>query len=175
MAPFWPPGTQFIRIFHCAYYIFVSSKNLKKVKPLMMLGCSFKHSFETERQFPVILLIAKFWQFSSLRHKVEQVNVSLEKKIFPWVGWFKLKRRRLWPNEGRQCQNLLGFDYWVLARPSWPKLDGFCHLVGVGIAPLTKNWRLRTLIEIPSGAATEVNLGYRNYRNFWKAIDVIVI
>lgn len=46
----------------------------------MMFGCSFKHSFETERQFPVILLIAKFWQFSSLRHKVEHVNVSLEKK-----------------------------------------------------------------------------------------------
>ena len=46
----------------------------------MMFGCSIKHSFETERQFPVILLIAKFWQFSSLRHKVEQVNVSLEKK-----------------------------------------------------------------------------------------------
>ena len=46
----------------------------------MMFGCSFKHSCETERQFPVILLIAKFWQFSSLRHKVEQVNVSLEKK-----------------------------------------------------------------------------------------------
>ena len=54
--------------------------NLKKVKPLIMFGCSNKHSFETERQFPVILLIAKFWQFSSLRHKVEQVNVSLEKK-----------------------------------------------------------------------------------------------
>jgi hypothetical protein len=48
----------------------------------MMFGCSFKHSFETERQFPVILLIAKFWQFSSLRHKVEQVNVSLEKKKY---------------------------------------------------------------------------------------------
>ena len=46
----------------------------------MMFGCSIKHSFETERQFPVILLIAKFWQFSSLRHKVEQVNASLEKK-----------------------------------------------------------------------------------------------
>ena len=46
----------------------------------MMFGCSIKHSFETERQFPVILLIAKFWQFSSLRHKVEQVNVSLKKK-----------------------------------------------------------------------------------------------
>ena len=46
----------------------------------MMFGCSIKHSFETERQFPVILLIAKFWQFSSLRHIVEQVNASLEKK-----------------------------------------------------------------------------------------------
>ena len=45
-----------------------------------MFGCSIKHSFETERQFPVILLIAKFWQFSSLRHIVEQVNASLEKK-----------------------------------------------------------------------------------------------
>ena len=47
-----------------------------------MFGCSIKHSFETERQFPVILLIAKFWQFSSLRHKVEQVNASLEKKKY---------------------------------------------------------------------------------------------
>ena len=139
MAPFWHPGTQFIRIFHCTYYIFVSSKNLKKVKPLMMFGCSFKHSFETERQFPVILLIAKFWQFSSLRHKVEQVNVSLKKiYILPWVGWFKLKRRPLWRNEGCQCQNLLGFDYRVLGRPPWLKMVGFGDLVGVDIAAVSK-------------------------------------
>ena len=37
----------------------------------------------------------------------------------PEVGWLKIKRRPLWPNVGRQCQNLLGFDYLVLARPTW--------------------------------------------------------
>ena len=63
----------------------------------------------------------------------------------PAVGLLKIKRRPLWPNEGRQCQNLLGYDYWVLARTPGLKTVGFGDLVRVDIAPVSKKWLLSTL------------------------------
>ena len=45
---------------------------------------------------------------------------------------------RLSPNKGRQWQNLLGCDNWVLARTPRPIMVGFCDLVGVAIAPVSK-------------------------------------
>ena len=45
------------------------------------------------------------------------------------------------PNEGRQWQNLLGCDHWVLAGTPRPKTVGFGNLVRVAIAPI-KKWLL---------------------------------
>ena len=42
------------------------------------------------------------------------------------------------PYEGCQWRNLLGCDHWVLAGTPRPKIVGFCDLVGVAIAPLSK-------------------------------------
>ena len=47
-----------------------------KLKPLRS-SWSSKHSLETDRHWPVTLLTAKLWQFSSWRQKEEQVKTSL--------------------------------------------------------------------------------------------------
>ena len=50
-------------------------------------------------------------------------------------------------NEGRQWKKLLGCDYWVQAETSGtprPKTVGFCNLVRVAIAPVSKKLALKT-------------------------------
>jgi hypothetical protein len=42
------------------------------------------------------------------------------------------------PNQGRQWQNLLGVDHWVMARTPRSKTIGFRDLVRVAIAPVSK-------------------------------------
>ena len=56
----------------------------------------------------------------------------------------------LWPNEGRQCQNLLWFDYCVLVRPPPLKMVGFGDLIGVDIAPVSKKWLLKCILQSKS-------------------------
>ena len=42
------------------------------------------------------------------------------------------------PNEGRQWQNLLGCDNWVLSGSPEPTMVGFRNLIRVGIGPVSK-------------------------------------
>ena len=53
------------------------------------------------------------------------------------------------PNEGHQWQNLPGCDHWVLAGSPKPKTVGFCNLVGVAIALVSKN--CPNIYSVPKG------------------------
>ena len=52
------------------------------------------------------------------------------------------------PNEGRQWPNLLGCDHWVLAGTPRPKTVGFCDLVAVAIAPVSKKLTVKVPMSI---------------------------
>ena len=58
--------------------------------------------------------------------------------LLPCLRVLRSKRRPCWPNEGRKCRNLLGFEYWQLARPPKPKTVVFRDLVGVAVGTLSK-------------------------------------
>ena len=53
----------------------------------------------------------------------------------------------LLPNEGRQWQNLLGCDNWVLSGSPEPAMVGFCDLIRVGIGPVSKKLAVKSCSE----------------------------
>ena len=53
------------------------------------------------------------------------------------------------PNEACQLgQNLLGRGHWVLAGTPRPKIVGFCDLVGVAIAPVSKKLAVKYFLNL---------------------------
>ena len=42
------------------------------------------------------------------------------------------------PNGSRQCHAQLGFEHWVLEKPSRPKTVEFCDLLGTAYATVSK-------------------------------------
>ena len=73
------------------------------------------------------------------------------------------------PNKWRQWQNLQGVFYWVIAGTPRPKSVGFCDLVGVAIAPVSKKLAVKGNFILPRGP-----FHVRN-RNLTGSVDLLSI
>ena len=59
-------------------------------------------------------------------------------KVVQWQPQPNRKTQSFWSKQRAPMAKLARCDHWVLAGTPTPKIVGFCYLVGVAIAPVSK-------------------------------------